>query len=304
MAGRPDEPVHQHLLWPPTTVGSAISKFPYPLADIRGTLEMFDGNWTFRNLEGSNDKARVTCEGRLTPGLGGNELVLNLWGRTCPWTRTFATPCSPHIQQVWHNLRPRGVVDLTAEVRYLSAQKKFSVGVRAQPQPTTRRSSRCRFPYRLDQLQGVLLYRDGQSTFEHCKAEHGAVKVSTEGYCDFAPDGRWHIHLAELSVDRLRADRELIQALPERLRKAVVELNPTGPINLRGTSTWSGSAAGRAAAVALGRAAGPAAGGPPVRRLSPGEPDGEVSLRGGFDGQRLRSRGELAIDSLNYKDCQ
>jgi hypothetical protein len=32
--------------------------------------------------------------------------------------------------------------------------------------------------------------------------------------------------------------------------------------------------------------------------------DGEVSLRGEFDGQHLRSRGELAIDSLNYKDCQ
>ena len=31
---------------------------------------------------------------------------------------------------------------------------------------------------------------------------------------------------------------------------------------------------------------------------------GEVSLSGQFDGQHLRSRGELALDSVNYKECQ
>ncbi len=31
---------------------------------------------------------------------------------------------------------------------------------------------------------------------------------------------------------------------------------------------------------------------------------GEITLRGGFDGQQLRARGELDVNSLNYKDCQ
>ena len=31
---------------------------------------------------------------------------------------------------------------------------------------------------------------------------------------------------------------------------------------------------------------------------------GEASFRGGFDGQHVQSRGELAIDSVSYKDYQ
>ena len=264
---RPDEPMHQHLLLAANHCSIRYNKFPYPLSDIRGTLEMFDGNWTFRNLEGSNDKARVTCTGRLTPGFEGTELVLNLVGRDVALKEDLRDALSPHIQQVWRDLRPRGVVDLSAEVRYLVEQKKFNVSVRAQPQPQNASIEPVHFPYRLDHLEGVLGYRDGHVTFDRCKAEHGSVKVSAEGACDFLPDGRWNIHFAGLSADRLHADRELIQALPERLRKVVVELNPTGPVNLRGSVDFERTGpAGRAAPLALGRAAGIAAVEPPAGR--------------------------------------
>ncbi len=302
---KPGEPMHQHLLLAANRCSVRYEKFPYPLSDVRGTLEMFDGAWTFRNIEGSNDKARVTGEGRLTPGLAGNELVLNLVGRDVPLAEDLRNALSPHIQQVWRDMRPRGAVDLTAEIRYLSDEKKFSVGVRAQPQRENASIEPVRFPYRLDHLQGVLVYRDGHVTFERCKAEHGSVKISSEGYCDFLPDGRWNIHFANLSADRIRTDRELIQALPERLRKAVGELNPTGTINLHGSldfqrtgrpdeplrSRWN---------VRLGlQQSNLQCGGLLLENVH-----GEVSLRGECDGRQLQSRGELAVDSLSYKDCQ
>ena len=93
---------------------------------------MFDDNWTFRNLEGCNDQARITCEGHLTPGLQGNELVLKLTGRDVALKDDLRDALSPHIQQVWRDIRPRGVVDLSAEIRYLSESNKFSVSVNAQ----------------------------------------------------------------------------------------------------------------------------------------------------------------------------
>ena len=182
---------------------------------------------------------------------------------------------SPHVQQVWHNLQPHGVVDLTAEVRYLTAEKKFSVGVRARPQPQTASIEPVHFPYRLDRLEGVLLYRDGHVTFEHCKAEHGPVKIATEGYCDLTADGRWHVHFGNLSVDRLRADRELVQALPERLKRVAAALNPTGLMNLRGS-------------LDLEHGGGPAE---PSRwqwDLARGSPAGRPPLRRPVAGERLR----------------
>ena len=132
---KPDEPLQKHLLIAANHCSIRYDKFPYPLSDIRGTLEMFDGAWTFRDLEGTNDKARVACEGGLTPGLQGNELVLNLTGRDVALEEDLRNALSPHIQQVWHNLRPRGTVDLSANIRYLSEQNKFSVGVQVKPQP-------------------------------------------------------------------------------------------------------------------------------------------------------------------------
>jgi hypothetical protein len=302
---KPGEPMHHHLLLAANGCSIRYQKFPYPISDIRGTLETFDGAWSFRNLEGSHDKARITCEGRLTPGLEGNELVLSLVGQEVPLGEDLCDALSPHIQQVWRDLRPRGTVDLTTEVRYLSASKTFSIGVRALPQRENTSIEPVPFPYRLDHLQGVLLYRDGHVTFQHCRGEHGPIKLSTEGCWDFSPDGRWHLHLAGLSVDRLRADRELIQAVPDRLRKAVMQLNPTGPINLRGNfdlervglpgeplrSRWDMRLSLQQTGIQCG--------GILLENLH-----GEVSLRGSFDGQRLRSRGELAIDSLNHKDCQ
>ncbi len=306
---KPEEPMHHHLLLAANRCSIRYQKFPYLISDIRGTLETFDGNWSFRNLEGSHDKARVTFEGRLTPGSTDNELVLSLMGQDVPLGEDLrdALSPSPHIQQVWHDLRPRGTVDLTAEIRYLSASNTFSVGVRAEPKGDTTSIDPVRFPYRLDHLQGVLLYRDGHVTLQHCKGDHGLVKVSSgdESYWDFSNDGRWHVHLQGLSVDRLRADRELVQALPERWRNAAMELNPTGPINLRGNFDWErtgppGEPLRSRWDMRLNlQQSGLQCGGILLENLH-----GEVYLRGGFDGQRLRSRGELAIDSLNHKDCQ
>ncbi len=160
------------------------------------------------------------------------------------------------------------------------------------------------FPYRLDKLQGVLLYHDGHVTLERCKAEHGAVKISTEGYCDFLPEGGWNMHFAGLTVDRLHPDRDLIQALPERLKKAVLALSPSGPINLRGNldlihdgrpgeplrSQWD---------LRLGMMQGAVQCGVKLENIH-----GSVTLLGKFDGQKFLSRGELTLDSLNYKDYQ
>jgi hypothetical protein len=302
---RTDEPVHQHLRLGLNRWWVRFNKFPYPLNNVRGGLEMIDGAWTLRGIEGTNNTARVACNGSLGPGLQGNELVLNFEARDVPLDEQLRDALSPHVQQVWHNLQPHGVVDLTAEVRYLTGEKKFSVGVRARPQPQTASIEPVHFPYRLDRLEGVLLYRDGHVTFERCKAEHGPVKIATEGYCDLSADGRWHVYFANLSVDRLRADRELVQALPERLKRVAAALNPTGLMNLRGSldlehaggptepSRWQWNLG-----VGL-QQSGLRCGGLALENVC-----GEVSLLGQSDQEHVQSRGELAIDSLTYKDCQ
>ena len=198
------------------------------------------------------------------------------------------------------------MVDLAAQICYLSEQKQLSLGVRIEPKSETASIEPVHFPYRMDKLQGALLYRDGHVTLQQFKAEHGPVTIRSEGYCDFLPDGGWNIHLAGLTADRLQPDRDLILALPERLKKAVLTLNPTGrPIDLCGNLDL----------IHDGRQ------GMPLRcqwddvrinifqsaiqcgvRLE--NVFGTVTLSGQSDGQRCFCRGELNLESLNYKDCQ
>ena len=43
--------------------------------------------------------------------------------------------------------------------------------------------------------------------------------MACNGICSFQPDGGWQLRLDRLSVDRLRMDRQFMQALPPQLKK-------------------------------------------------------------------------------------
>jgi hypothetical protein len=300
----PNEPSHQHLTIRLNRCWIRYDKFPYSLANVRGTLEMVDGNWLFRNLEGNNGASRVKGEGTLVATSAGNELLLHFRAAEVPLEEELRDALQPAMRQVWNVLKPRGVIDLVADMRYLEQTNQFDVSVRAEPRMDVSSIEPVQFPYRLEKLQGVLTYQGGRVTLEHCRAEHGAMKVATTGFCSFLPDGGWQLHLGGLTIDRLRVDRELMQAVPTRLRKVLADLNPSGPISLCGTfdmvrggnpdepvrSQWDTRLGLQQVGVDCGT------------RLD--NIHGNVSLTGGFDGQNFYSRGEFALDSLSYKDQQ
>jgi len=301
---RPDTQWRCHTVIGLNRCSMRYAKFPYPLSGIRGTVEILDKHWTFRNLEGSNDTGYVTCRGHLAPTPQGNELQLWLSGANVPLEEELRDALRPNMKRLWNDLRPRGVVDLDAKISYLAEQKKLNVAVQVRPQSETTSVEPVAFPYRLEKLQGTLDYRDGHVDFERLKAEHGHAALSTAGYCDFLPDGSWHFHLDGLSIDRLHLERELIQALPGRLRKALVELNPRGPVNLHGT--WDLERSGDPGDplrskwdLAIGFHQGSVDCGVKLENMH-----GGLKLVGRFDGRHFHSRGELAIDSLTYRDMQ
>jgi hypothetical protein len=301
-----NQPLNHHLEINSNRCSIRYSKFPYPLNNIRGQLIMTNQFWTFRNLTGTNGSAKVSGEGYLSPTLQGNELVLRLTGKDVPLDEELRDSLTPNIRQVWHDLKPRGMIDLTTEIRYLSEQRQLSVGVRALPQSETTSVEPVHFPYRMEKLQGVLLYRDGHVTLEQFKAWHGPVEISTKNsYCEFIPGGGWSMHFDELTVERLRLDRDLINALPERLKKAVLTLNPGGSVNLRGnldlmhTGRLNESLRSQWDDLRIGMVQGTMQCGVKLENIN-----GKATLSGKFDGQNFFCHGELNVDSLNYKDYQ
>jgi len=300
----PQSPLRKHLLIGLNRCSIRYEKFPYPLGNIRGTLEMLDDRWSFYDLEGGNDTGRVQCKGYLVPDSGGKELLLQFSASDVPLEEELRNALNPGSQQIWNELKPRGTIKLVAEIRYLSGPAKLSVGVRAEPQGDTASIEPVHFPYRMEKLRGAVLYRDGEVTLEKFRAEHGPVKIAGNGRCDLLPTGAWRVHFDTLTIDRLHLDRELAQSMPDRLRKTVGQLNLSGPINLRGSFGITGDARTGGAIrsqwnLNVGIQRGILDAGVKLENIY-----GSVLLAGAFDGRNFHTRGELDIDSLTYKDCQ
>lgn len=299
-----DEPFHRRVLVGLNRCAIRYEKFPYQIHGIRGTMEMADGDWTFRDLEGAHGAGRITGEGSLTTTPEGNRLWLRLAGSGIPLEEELRDALQPGMQQVWNNIQPQGSVDLGVEISHLASQNRFAVSLRAEPRSENASIKPTYLPYRLENLRGVLTYRDGRVTLERFRGEHGNTRVTSEGECEFSPDGSWRLRLVNLNVERLRVDRELAGVLPGRLKKALSELNPAGPIHLCGSlglsqngrpgeplaTEWDVQIGYQRASIDLGL------------RLE--NLHGEMRLTGACDGDRFWSRGELAVDSAMYKDFQ
>ncbi|OHB83021.1 MAG: hypothetical protein A2V98_19115 [Planctomycetes bacterium RBG_16_64_12] len=304
---RPGEPSHKRLHVTLNNCSIRYDYFPYPLANIRGTLEKIDDQWTFRDLVGTNDTGQVVCQGQLLVTPQGNRWELHFTGTNVPLEEELRDALQrPDIERLWNDLRVRGMVDLEATLCRLPGEAKSKLTlVKADLHPDTTSIEPVWFPYEMKNLQGTLVYRDGHvSSAERVRAEHGDTTMWAAVACDFQPDGSWRLDLGDLSVDRLLPDRELIEALPGQLKVAVEELRPSGPLNLQGTlqlahqgdaadpvtSQWNLQFIFNQGTIDVG-----------VRLENL---NGGVTLAGTYDGQTFHSRGELDLDSLTYNGVQ
>lgn len=302
----PDQPWHKQLQVDVARCSIRYAKFAYPLTDIQGSLDMLDDHWTFRDLRGENDTGIVHCSGRLDPMPEGSELLLNFAATNVPLEEELRDALGqPNMHQVWNDLRLRGMVDLGAQVYYRTGDVRPRVEFHAEFHSENSSIEPVHFPYRLEKLRGVLVYRDGQVTIEKLRGEHGQTELAAAARCTFLPDGSWHLCLENLHVDRLRLDdRELMQALPERLKHTIVGLNPVGPTSLSGTFEFArGGQPGDPLTsrwdLAVGFCQGSVDFGLRLDNLN-----GGMKLQGDFDGRRFQSRGELDLDTVSYRNVQ
>jgi hypothetical protein len=299
----PQSPHHRRLVASLNRVRVQYDKFPYPMTGVRGTLELVDDEWTFRDLEGTNDTAVVTCQGRWNCNPEAGDLDLYLNGENVPLEEELRDALqNPNMRKLWNDLRVQGMIDADVRIQRRPGQQKPSVAVLARPQSEKTSMEPTCFPYRLEKLRGLFRYEDGLVTFDPCQAQHGETSVSAAGRCQFSADGSWQFRLDNLWADRLLADRELVGALPPPLRKGVAELNLGGPLDLRGRLAFSRAAQPDAPLrsdwdLTLGLNQGSLDVGAKLENIQ-----GEVRLVGDFDGAHVQSRGELAVDSLTWKN--
>ena len=90
------------------------------------------------------------------------------------------------------------------------------------------------FPYRLDDVTGRVEFDDGKIALQHIRARHGRVTCTADGSAGVAPDGTWQLQFSRLLADRCRPDRDLLAALPFRLRRFLEVTAAKGEVTLQG----------------------------------------------------------------------
>jgi hypothetical protein len=307
VSDQPGVPPRKYMLADVLPGGSIrYARFPYPLAIHGGQIERIDDQWAFRNFTGKNDTGIVHCTGQFGPGPSGQELLLKFSGSTIALEEELRNSLShPNMQRLWNDLRLRGMIDLQdLTVRYLVEPNELDVTFRAVPYPDVTSIEPVHLPYRLERLNGVLVYRNGQITVEEFEGSHDNTRITAKVTCRFVPDGSWSLRFDDMLVQQLLLNRELTRALPDRFRSAITELDTRTPINLAGwvevgrnasqidrlLSSWNLEVVFHRAHLNCGV---------PIDNVS-----GKAFLLGHSNGEDFLCRGELDIRSLMYRDIQ
>ncbi|MEX0586498.1 MAG: AsmA-like C-terminal region-containing protein, partial [Pirellulales bacterium] len=283
-------------------------RFPYRLDDIRGTLEVVDGRWTWDRLE----SGQVLGRGSWTPSEKGGRLDLKITATEVPLEEPLREPLSPRLKQVWTELAPRGVLDrLEVTIGYAAEQNRLELDITAhKAAPTT--ASRygsisiepAWFPYRIEDIYGTASYRNGRVTFSNLKGSRGRTRVSTGGAIQHLADGTWSVELNDLTVDRLALDRELLDALPRRLRRAADELRLSGAVGLRGSLAFRQASPGQPGISSIWDVTASLQQNTVDCGVRLDNMHGAVRLTGQFDGATCYSQGDIDLDAVTFKGCQ
>jgi hypothetical protein len=297
--------MHKHALI--NLVGGSLryDKFPYPLHEIFGTVEMRDEAFVFHDdLRAVNDTGRITCRGQLLPDADGGELTLTFHGDQLPIDEELRDALNPGSQRLWNDMKPRGMLNLDAEIRYRLREKALSVAVRAEPVGDTASIEPSYFPYRMEKLHGTFSFADGQLQMEQLRAEHGRTQISASGVCRIDPQGGWRLQLDRMFVDRLQADRDLLNALPEALKRSTAALDPKGFFNVRGSLVLAGGGVGTKSLASEWNVNVDCHNNALLCGVELNGIHGTVWLAGKSVDGRFESTGELQLDSIAYKDYQ
>jgi hypothetical protein len=223
-------------------------RYPYPLSRISGKIlgqihtRFFpDGQkeshnrWDLQDFVARNGTGTFRGSGSFDPSNVEAPLTIRFMGEQIALDDELRSALPPIVVEAWNQIQPTGQINLTADVNYAEDRPPQinlavePVGVSIQPRA---------FPYRIDDVQGVLRYTNNRVSFAELSGRHGAVRLASGGEL-VADKNRWKLQFTGLKVDRLRfgpngGDAELWLALPPALRERLEALDLAGVMNMRG----------------------------------------------------------------------
>jgi hypothetical protein len=287
-------------------------RFRLPLQHVQGVVKGRVGSdalwhWALDNIEarGSSEATVVKCRGGVVPHDSGIEADLTFDATNVPLDAALHDALPDGGKRAWAELNPQGSINFTAHITQQPNELQPNVAVGLRPYKNTVAIQPRVFPYRLENLEGTATYQRGRVEWRNVTGRHDRSVCSVEsGGWQLTGDGGWQCVFGNVNADRLIASRELVSALPPGLQMVVEKLQPSGAIGLyKGNMTftkssqseftvaeWDISLECQQASIRCGTA---------LQGIN-----GGVRVLGRSDGQTQFATGELALDTVIWKEMQ
>jgi hypothetical protein len=288
------------------------ARFPLPLQHVGGVVKgrvESDArwHWSLDNVEarGSSDATVVSCRGGVVQHDSGIDADLTFEATNVPLDESLHGALPPGGQHAWTELNPQGNINFTAHVTQQPNELEPNIEVELRPYRDSVAIQPRMFFYRLEKLDGSATYKRGRVDWRNVTARHDRSTYFVEsGSWQLTGDGGWQCTFGNVNADRLIASRELLAALPPGLQAVIEKLQPSGAIGLyKGNVNFTKSPLNEAIAadwdVSLECQQAAIRSGVVVQGIN-----GGIRLLGRSDGQSAFSTGELALDTILWKNMQ
>ena len=210
--------------------------FPYPLRNVNGRLYMKNHLWTFENLTVNTTPVKMTGSGKVNLQTDQpHDFVLNLKMTDLPVDRVLSSSAPDQNAKLINELGITGSVDAQVDIAMrLGVDQSPKLKIHAVPTSDDFSIRANSFPYRLERVSGTIDYEDGRFVVKDFTGRHNQTLLCCQINGVVIPGVGWKAKLSKAAVDRLKMDRDLIEAIPESMRKTITSLNLDGPIHYRG----------------------------------------------------------------------
>ncbi|MBR2585284.1 MAG: AsmA-like C-terminal domain-containing protein [Thermoguttaceae bacterium] len=221
-------------------------RFLFPVSGVRGRIDYADDVWRFTDFHVSGSGAEAGIEGDIHDTPDGDALLtLSIDIKRFPLGEELsAALIEPDKRQLVDNLHLSGRADAHVQAEYSTRAGKFSL--RFDTVPFEKSVSICPavFPYKIEELEGTLSYRDGEITARDIRGRSGPAAFYANAVSRFGADGSWQFGLFPVTVDQLPIDHRLEDAATEDVRRMLGALRLAGYLNLGGNVLFRQNAPG------------------------------------------------------------
>ena len=235
---------------------------PFPVRNLKGSLEIHPDKWTFNNVTGSNGQAKIQASGSveklpLPKGPRGQDplkIDVALAATNLPFSGELRSALPKPWWRIWPTINPSGACDIRAQVHvYPGAPDRTEIRivprpessvclkVTRSPQPGIDPGGTIELP--MDNVRGLFVFNNGKVTMDQVGFDfRGSPVTFSSGAVRLEDSGRFNLNVHDAWVEEIRFDLDLRRKMPPLMAQFALRLDGGGPFRARGDLEigWSG----------------------------------------------------------------